>query len=61
MPQEHRVVVVGGGFGGLNVTRSLADADVDVTVVEDKVAPPLVSATRYPVAFATACHAAATS
>jgi NADH dehydrogenase len=34
MPQEHRVVVVGGGFGGLNVTRSLADADVDVTVVD---------------------------
>src|SRR4051794_27948560 len=34
MPQEHRVVVVGGGFGGLNVTRSLADADVDVTMVD---------------------------
>src|SRR5207253_2716415 len=34
MPQEHRVVVVGGGFGGLNVTRSLANADVDVTVVD---------------------------
>src|SRR3954452_2178815 len=34
MPQEHRVVVVGGGFGGLNATRSLADAGVDVTVVD---------------------------
>ena len=31
---RHRVVVVGGGFGGLNVTRALADADVDVTVVD---------------------------
>ena len=31
----HRVVVVGGGFGGLNVTRSLADADdVEVTLVD---------------------------
>jgi NADH:quinone reductase (non-electrogenic) len=32
--QRHRVVVVGGGFGGLNATRALADADVDVTVVD---------------------------
>jgi NADH dehydrogenase len=32
--QRHRVVVVGGGFGGLNATRSLADADVDVTVLD---------------------------
>jgi NADH dehydrogenase len=31
---RHRVVVVGGGFGGLNVTRALADADVEVTVVD---------------------------
>jgi len=30
----HRVVVVGGGFGGLNVTRGLAGTDVDVTVVD---------------------------
>ena len=29
-----RVVVVGGGFGGLNVTKALADADVEVTVVD---------------------------
>jgi NADH dehydrogenase len=28
------VVVVGGGFGGLNATRALASADVDVTVVD---------------------------
>ena len=31
---RHRVVVVGGGFGGLNVTRGLDGADVDVTVVD---------------------------
>jgi NADH dehydrogenase len=32
--QRHRVVVVGGGFGGLNVVRALAHADADVTVVD---------------------------
>ncbi|HEU4348267.1 MAG TPA: NAD(P)/FAD-dependent oxidoreductase [Actinoplanes sp.] len=32
--QRHRVVVVGGGFGGLSVTRALAGADVDVTLVD---------------------------
>jgi NADH dehydrogenase len=32
--RRHRVVVVGGGFGGLNVTRALADAPVDITVVD---------------------------
>ena len=31
---RHKVVVVGGGFGGLNAVRSLAHADVDVTVVD---------------------------
>jgi NADH:ubiquinone reductase (H+-translocating) len=31
---RNRVVVVGGGFGGLNVARGLADADVDVTLVD---------------------------
>jgi NADH dehydrogenase len=31
---RHRVVVVGGGFGGLNATRELADADVDLTLVD---------------------------
>ena len=29
-----RVVVVGGGFGGLNAVRALEHADVDVTVVD---------------------------
>jgi NADH dehydrogenase len=31
---RERVVIVGGGFGGLSATRALADADVDVTVVD---------------------------
>ena len=31
---RHKVVVVGGGFGGLNVTRGLAKADVDITVID---------------------------
>ena len=31
---RHRVVVIGGGFGGLNAVRSLDGADVDVTVVD---------------------------
>ncbi len=31
---RHRVVVVGGGFGGLNVARTLAGVDVDLTVVD---------------------------
>src|SRR4051812_28599613 len=31
---RHRVVVVGGGFGGLNVVRALDGADADVTVVD---------------------------
>ena len=31
---SHRVIVVGGGFGGLNVTRTLDGADVDVTLVD---------------------------
>ena len=32
--QRHRVVVVGGGFGGMNVTHALAGADADVTIVD---------------------------
>ena len=32
--QRHRVVVVGGGFGGINVTHALARADADVTIVD---------------------------
>ena len=32
--QRHRVVVVGGGFGGINVTHALARADVEVTIID---------------------------
>jgi len=32
--ERHRLVVVGGGFGGLNVVRGLDGADVDVTLVD---------------------------
>ncbi|MFG0335045.1 MAG: NAD(P)/FAD-dependent oxidoreductase, partial [Maioricimonas sp. JB049] len=32
--QQHRVVVVGGGFGGLEVTRELRSAAVDITLVD---------------------------
>jgi NADH:ubiquinone reductase (H+-translocating) len=32
--RRHQVVVIGGGFGGLNVTRGLDGADVDVTLVD---------------------------
>src|SRR5512140_3176266 len=31
---RHRVVVVGGGFGGIRVTRALARADADITIVD---------------------------
>src|ERR1700733_11247825 len=30
----HRVVIVGGGFGGLYAARMLKDADVDVTLID---------------------------
>ena len=33
-PATHRVVVIGGGFGGLSAVRALAHADVDITVVD---------------------------
>src|ERR1700746_2083470 len=31
---RHRVVVVGGGFGGIRATRALARTDADVTIVD---------------------------
>ncbi|MDQ4118469.1 MAG: NAD(P)/FAD-dependent oxidoreductase [Actinomycetota bacterium] len=31
---RHRVVIVGGGFGGVQAAKALKDADVDVTVVD---------------------------
>jgi NADH:ubiquinone reductase (H+-translocating) len=32
--RRHRVVVVGGGFGGLNVTRALAKSPVDIVLLD---------------------------
>jgi NADH dehydrogenase len=31
-----RVVIIGGGFGGLNAAKALARADVDVVIVDRK-------------------------
>jgi NADH dehydrogenase len=33
-PSRHRVVIVGGGFAGLNAAKALGRADVDVTLVD---------------------------
>jgi NADH dehydrogenase FAD-containing subunit len=33
-PARHRVVIIGGGFGGLPATRYLSRKDVDVTVID---------------------------
>lgn len=35
-PARHRVVVVGGGFGGLYATRALRDAPLDVTLIDQR-------------------------
>ena len=32
--EQHRVLVIGGGFGGLSATRALAGADVQMTLVD---------------------------
>ncbi len=32
--RRHRVVIVGGGFGGLQERKALRRADVDVTVID---------------------------
>ena len=32
--RRHRVVIVGGGFGGLQAARGLRRADVDVTLID---------------------------
>src|SRR5690348_18124738 len=31
---RHRVVIVGGGFGGVRATRALARTDVEITIVD---------------------------
>ena len=33
-PPRPRVVIVGGGFGGINAARALKDADVDISVID---------------------------
>ena len=34
MPESHRVVIIGGGFGGLYAARTLGRAGVDVTLID---------------------------
>src|SRR5947209_8711269 len=36
MTEKHRVVILGGGFGGLHAAQSLKHADVDVTVIDKR-------------------------
>ena len=33
-PPRHRVVVIGGGFGGLPATRLLSTSDLDITLID---------------------------
>ncbi|MCY7322716.1 MAG: FAD-dependent oxidoreductase, partial [Phormidesmis sp. CAN_BIN36] len=35
-PQKHRVVVIGGGFGGLYATKALRHAPVEITLVDKR-------------------------
>lgn len=34
MPERHRVVIIGGGFGGLTAAQTMRGADVDVTLID---------------------------
>src|SRR5258707_11198591 len=34
MTERHRVVIIGGGFGGLRAARALKSAPVDVTLID---------------------------
>lgn len=36
MPDEHRVVIIGGGFGGLNAARALRPARAEVTLIDKR-------------------------
>jgi NADH:ubiquinone reductase (H+-translocating) len=35
-PARHRVVIVGGGFGGLEAAKKLAGAPVDITLIDQR-------------------------
>ena len=35
-PARHRVVIVGGGFGGLEAAKELAGAPVDITLIDQR-------------------------
>jgi NADPH-dependent 2,4-dienoyl-CoA reductase/sulfur reductase-like enzyme len=35
-PARHRVVIVGGGFGGLEAAKGLAGAPVDITLIDQR-------------------------
>ncbi|WP_308222075.1 NAD(P)-binding protein [Janibacter melonis] len=41
---EHRVVIIGSGFGGLVAAKALSDKDVEVTLISRAPAPPLTAA-----------------
>ncbi len=34
MPQKHRVLILGGGFGGLNAAQKLKRAPVEITLID---------------------------
>ena len=34
MSQQHKVVIIGGGFGGLSAAQALKSAPVDVTLID---------------------------
>lgn len=36
MPGKHRIVIIGGGFGGLNAARVLKHADADITLIDKR-------------------------
>src|SRR4051794_35289366 len=42
--EAHRVVVVGGGFGGLQATLGLRRAPVEITLVDRRKLPPVPAA-----------------
>src|SRR3982751_2909233 len=36
MPDKHKVVIIGGGFGGLNAAQALKKAPVEVTLIDKR-------------------------